>query len=272
MSIITISRGLYSGGKDVAENVAERLGYECIARDALIEAASERFNIPEVKLIRAVNNAPSLIDRFTNGKESYVAYIQATLASLVQKNNVVYHGLAGHFLLQGISHVLKVRITADLEYRIKNAVERDNISEKNALRIIKHDDEQRKKWSRSLYGIDTEDFSLYDLMVFIKDLSVNDAVDIICRAVVGESFQTTTRSQKDMNDLVLASNVKSRLIAMKPDIEVKADDGVISIKTAVQVSYQDNLSQELKNMALSVPGVREVNVETFWTSPYVSDD
>jgi len=168
--------------------------------------------------------------------------------------------------------VLKVRITADLEFRIKTAVERDNLSEKKALRVIRQDDNQRKKWSRSLYGIDTEHFSLYDLMIFIKDISVDDAVDIICRTAAGESFQTTTRSQKAMDDLVLASQVKSRLIAMKPDIEVYADDRIVSIKTAVQVSHQDNLTQELKNVALSVPGVKAVHVETFWTSPYVSED
>jgi hypothetical protein len=159
-----------------------------------------------------------------------------------------------------------------MEYRIRNAVERENISEKKALSILKQDDEQRKKWSRSLYGVDTEDFSLYDLMIFIKELSTSDAVDIICRAAVGESFQTTAKSQKAMDDLVLASNVKSRLIVMKPDIEVNADDGIIAIKTAVQVSHQDNLTQELKKVALSVPGVKEVNVETYWTSPYVSED
>lgn len=35
MAIITISRGSYSKGKEVAEKVAEKLGYECISRDVL---------------------------------------------------------------------------------------------------------------------------------------------------------------------------------------------------------------------------------------------
>ena len=37
MSIITISKGSYSHGKEVAEKVAEKLGYDCIARDDIIE-------------------------------------------------------------------------------------------------------------------------------------------------------------------------------------------------------------------------------------------
>ena len=47
MSIVTISRGSYSRGKQVAEKLAEALGYECISREIIIEA-SELFNIPEL--------------------------------------------------------------------------------------------------------------------------------------------------------------------------------------------------------------------------------
>ena len=114
MPIITISRGSYSRGKEVAEELAQKLGYEIISRDILLEA-SETFNIPEIKLIRAIHDAPSILERFTYGKERYVAYIQSTLLKHVQKDNVVYHGLAGHYFLRGISHVIKVRILADLE-------------------------------------------------------------------------------------------------------------------------------------------------------------
>ncbi|MCL4500397.1 MAG: cytidylate kinase-like family protein, partial [Deltaproteobacteria bacterium] len=103
MSIITISRGSYSRGKEVAEKLAQSLGYECLSRDILLEA-SERYNIPEIKLIRAIHDAPSILERFTYNKEQYVAYIRAALLRHVQKDNVVYHGLAGHFMLQGIPH------------------------------------------------------------------------------------------------------------------------------------------------------------------------
>ena len=125
MSIITISRGSYSRGKEVAEKVAAALGYECISREILLEA-SEQFNIPEIKLVRAIHDAPSILERFTYGKEKYVAYIKAALLKHVQKDNVVYHGLAGHYFLQEIPHVLKVRIIADLEDRIAEEMKREN--------------------------------------------------------------------------------------------------------------------------------------------------
>jgi len=85
------------------------LGYECISRDIILEA-SEQFNIPEIKLIRAIHDAPSILDRFTYGKERYIAFLRAALLKHLQRDNVVYHGLAGHLFLQNIPHVLKVRI------------------------------------------------------------------------------------------------------------------------------------------------------------------
>ena len=42
MSIITVSRGSYSRGKEVAEKLAQVLGYECLSRDILLEASGEK--------------------------------------------------------------------------------------------------------------------------------------------------------------------------------------------------------------------------------------
>ncbi|HYA02432.1 MAG TPA: cytidylate kinase family protein [Syntrophobacteria bacterium] len=96
MSIITIARGSYSRGKEVAEKVAVALGYQCISRKVLLEA-SELFNVPEIKPVRAIHDSPSTLDRLSYGKEKYVAYIRAALLRHIQRDNVVYHGLAGHF-------------------------------------------------------------------------------------------------------------------------------------------------------------------------------
>jgi len=172
MSIITISRGSSSYGKETAEKLAEKLGYECVSREILIEA-SEQFNIPEIKLIHAIHDNPSVFNRFTHGKEKYIAYIRAALLRHLQKDNVIYHGFAGHFFLKGISHVLKIRIIADMDDRIKIVMKRDNVPREQAQRIIEKDDAERHKWSRSLYGIDTWDSTLYDIVLRINKLTMD---------------------------------------------------------------------------------------------------
>ena len=69
MAIITISRGSFSKGREVAEKVAQTLGYECISREILLEA-SEHYNIDEIKLEHALHDSPSIFERFTYGKRT----------------------------------------------------------------------------------------------------------------------------------------------------------------------------------------------------------
>lgn len=260
MSIITISRGSYSYGKEVAEKVAGRLGFECIGREVLLEA-SEQFNVPEVKLLHAIKDAPSFLDRLSFGRERYIAYIQVALLRHLKKDNVVYHGFAGHFFVRGVSHVLKVRIIADIEDRVGIVMERDGISKKEALRFIKKVDEQRRKWTRHLYGFDPWDPHLYDMVLHIRKLTAGDAVDLICQAVKLDCFATTPESQRALEDLLLASEVRAVLINVKPDIEVSAKDGAVSVTTKTLALQDAGLVEEIKSIARTVPGVRDVKVE-----------
>ncbi len=257
MAIITISRGSYSKGKEVAEKVGERLGYECISRDVLLEA-SERFNIPEVKLVRAIHDAPSILGRFAYGKEKYVSFIEAAILRHFKNDNVVYYGLAGHFFVRGVSHVLKVRILSDFEDRVRLEMEREGISEKEAAHILEKDDEERRKWSTHLYGIDTGDPTLYDLVIHIKKISVAAAVNMICSTVTLEEFKTTPESQRMIEDLSLAAEVRAAVIDVKPDVRVSASNGNIRIKTTEIGSKELALEKELEKIAASVPGVKQV--------------
>jgi cytidylate kinase len=204
MSIITISRGSYFRGKEVAEKLAQKLGYECISREILLEA-SEEFNIPEIKLIRAIQDAPSILERLFRSRERYVAHIRASLLKHVQKDNVVYHGLFGHFFLQDIPHVLKVRIVGDLEARVADEVKREGISAAKAREIILRDDEERRKWALYLYGADWWDATLYDLVIHLKTITVDDAVSLLIYAVKLPGFQTTPESQQAIDNLVAAA-------------------------------------------------------------------
>ena len=257
MSIITIARGSYSRGKEVAERVAQKLGYECISRDVIIEACDE-YNVPEVKLVRAIHDAPSILERFTGGKLRFLAYFQATLLEQFQKDNVVYHGLAGHFFVSNVSHVLKVRIIAEMEDRVKLEMKREEIPESEARRILTNDDDERRKWSRYAFGIDTWDSSLYDLVLHVKKITSDEAADLICHTIALEHFRSTPQSQQAMDNLTVAARVKAALIDLKPEVEVSVVGGVVSVRIR-----DSQLREEwrLKRLAEAVPGVQQVQIE-----------
>ncbi len=260
MAIITVSRGSYSKGKEVAEKVAQRLGYACISRDLLLEASSQ-FNIPEIKLIRALHDAPSVLERVTWGKERYLAYFTTALLERVQRDDVVYHGLAGHFYLKGVSHVLNVRIIADLEDRVNLEMKREGISKDEALHIIKKDDQERRQWSLRLFGVDTWDAALYDLVLHIKKMAVDDAVDIICHTADLEAFKTTVASQRNLDNLVLSAQVKAILVEAYPEADVTASDGLVRIAIKAMISFRHQAIMEIEELAKKVPGVKDVRID-----------
>ena len=229
MSVITISRGSFSRGKEVAEAVASKLGYECVSRDILVEA-SEEFNIPEIKLAKAMHDAPSVLDRFNHGRERYISYVQSALLNHLTRDNIVYHGLAGHFFLQEISHVLKVRIIASMESRILEEVKRENCSEEQALYRIQRDDEERRRWSMQIYNRDSWDSRLYDLVLHIDSLTVDDAVEMLTTTIQKEQFQPTEESLQKLKNRALLANITARIVKDSPMAMVRlADHKVVAL-------------------------------------------
>ena len=228
MTIVTISRGSYSMGKAVAEEVAKRLNFACISRDVLLEASAQ-FNRPEVQLHHAISDAPSFLDRITHGRQKYIAFIQSALVRHVCQDNIVYHGLGGHLLLKDISHVLKVRIVADLEVRAQVVMKRDQITHAEAVKLIHKLDQDRHKWTRTLYGVEPWDASLYDLQLNVPRYKVADAAQIICQSVEMNAFKTTAESRQAIQDLALACQVKAALADDFPLISVTCHYGNVVV-------------------------------------------
>jgi hypothetical protein len=245
VTIITISRGSYSKGKEIAEKVAAKLGFECVGRDVLLET-SEHFHVPEIKLVRAIHDAPKILDRLGYKKEKYITFIRASFLHHLMRDNIVYHGLGGHFFLQGISHVLKVRIIADMEDR----------------KILKKDDEERRRWSQHLYKIDTWNPELYDLIIHIRKIDTTLASEIICNLARSKAFQPTAESNQAMEDLYLSSQVMVALVGKIPDADVSVKNGEVLVSVKTDLSQEVRMVEQVKELAGTVKGVKEIHVET----------
>lgn len=261
MGIITVARGSYSYGQEIAEKVSQKLGYDCISREIILQA-SEEFGIPEIKLTQAFEDAPSILDRFTHGKRKYISYTRSVLLQYLSKGNVVYHGFAGHFFVDGISHVLKILITANMEYRISLVMERDQISRKEASRLISKVDDQRRRWGKTLYGIEPWDPCLYDLTLHIDRITVEDAVDTICQVSKRKQFQITPESEKAIADLVLTVKVENFLIDVKPRVDVHIDNKFVYLKPAVPLSEESEIVNRMGEIIKKIPGITGIEVVT----------
>jgi hypothetical protein len=142
-------------------------------------------------------------------------------------------------------------------------MEREGISRAEALHLLKKDDDERRKWSQSLYGIDPWDPSLYDLVIHIHKISVDDAVDMICHAAALDDFKATPESRKAMEDLVLAAEVKAALVDINPELRVTADNGLVFVKGEAKILHEEALVRNITKVLKTVPGVQDykINIE-----------
>lgn len=261
MSIVTISRGTFSGGKMLAECLAERLGFRCIDRDVIVERAAAS-GVSQEELRDALQKPPSFLERFQHKKYVYLALIQAALAEEVRTGRAVYHGNAGHLLLSGGSPVLRVRIVAPLEFRLKMAQDRLKFSRDEALAYIEKMDQHRRKWTHYLYGVDWGDPSLYDIVLNLEHISIEEACNILVATVRERCFTLTPQCQARMNDLAIASRVRANLALNPPtsglEVEVTATEGRVRIRGRLAGLEQ---LEEVRRVATDARGVVEVNLQ-----------
>jgi cytidylate kinase len=262
MAIVTISRGTFSGGQSLAECVAAKLGYRCLPRVVLYEAAS-RYGVSEDNLSDAITEAPGLSDRWGSEKARYLACARAALINEVKNNDVVYHGLAGHLLLQGVPSVFRVRVIADMESRIQAAMERGLVTRADAIQLIRTADDKRARWTRFLYRVDWTDPSLYDMVINLHHIGLPSACELVAATASSPRYATTPETQVIMNDMVLGSHVRALIAADKTisdrNIQVRADSGVVTIEGALAFAEDE---EKIEKIASTIRGIEKLVFQT----------
>lgn len=262
MKIITISTDRYTKGAEIAEKVAQRMGYECVSREVILSAAKE-YGVPEMKLLKAVKDAPTILDMFSRERQRYMAYIKAVVADYMLKHDIVYHGLVGHPVIRGVSHVLKVRIIANLEDRIRIEMDRENITEEKARKTIATLDDQQKKWGRAVYGVDVASPIFYDLIINVGRIwldDTEDAVETIVDTAGHKKFHPNTYSLNCLKNIALSCRVKAALIEKDAKIEVKSDKGNVFVYTKTMKRKNQKKGLAFKEEIMKIEGVEHVEV------------
>lgn len=258
MQIICISRSALTGGDDLARRLAKKLDYACASREELIEAAVTE-GIQVGKLEMAMIKPRIFGEQLDVEREHYRAFTTAYLCDRALEGRLVYHGRTGHLLLSGIDHVLKVRVVADEEQRIRRVVQELRLDRKKARRYLEEVDEDWRRWARSMYGVAWEDAAQYDLVVNLQRMSIENAASALTSVAQLPDFQMTPASRKAMMDLRLAAKSRVALArherTFRSKFKVRADGGVVTVTFVPQDSrYAEFIPEALA----PVEGVSEV--------------
>jgi cytidylate kinase len=268
MPIITISRGSASGGMALAEGLCKRLDYELVTRESVCSQAAS-FAVSAETLEQALLMPVGFWDRFRHDRRRYLAFVQAALCERARNDRIVYVGHAGHFLLEGVAHVLCVLVVAPLDLRLRMVMERQHVGQDEAARYVERMDRHRREWTRFLYAVDWHDPGLYDLVVNLRLLDVESAVDVVSTAALSEPLQPTGASRRSMANLLVASRVRAALAGdpgtASVEIGVEADGDVVRLQGRVRPL---SMVDAVVRIARSVEGVRDVDARDLGSPGY----
>jgi len=269
MAIITISHQMGAGGPEIGLALAQRLGYRYVDHE-LIQDAVRRYGLAEEKLSHLDESKPTLFERFDAETRHYITILQTTLLEFAEADNTVLMGRGGQWLLRGIPHVLRVRVIAPFELRVRQWIRRtaeltgETPNQRAAADFVRRDDTERAGRMRYLYEVDIDDPSIYDLVVNTEKLRHDAVADMIERVIRRPEMTTTDAGRAIVAARALASRVQVAL-ATNPEtrryrITVEAEEGVVTLEGT---SALDRAVE----VARGVPGVREVRTRQVEVPP-----
>jgi len=258
MSIITISRGLYSSGQALAERVAEMLGYRSMSRELLLEAAT-RYEIPEAKLTELMETPPEVTPLKPELLRLYRVVMQAAMCEVVQGGKIVYHGHGGQEFLPGIQHVLKVRLLAPLAYRVARVREQRQMDQASAYLYIARVDDIRARRVQEFFGIDWQDPRRYDVLLNLARISLAEAAQQVAEWAKRPQFQPTPASEQALQDLTVKARAEAAL-AVKEETRSVILNLLVSQGTVYAWGGLPGfgLEREVMRVIEGVEGVRDI--------------
>lgn len=182
MTTITISRQMGSLGRQVAEEIARCLNYRVVLREVINEAAS-RAGVPEVALATIDELDLLGLRPSADARKAYHAAVHEIMLELAREGSVVIVGRAGQVILHGRPDVLHVRIYAPLDLRVKRIAEKHNVSPDAARAQALASDKTRTLYLKRYYHSRWDDPDLYDVMINTEHLKVEEAAQVVCKAL-----------------------------------------------------------------------------------------
>jgi len=262
MSIISIFTGIFCNEQELIAALIRQSGYTLLRDKDIIHAASNLSKMSVSKIEKAFSAKTSVFNKFTHERERSIAYLKASLADMLIKDNLIVEGFCAHLIPKEMAHILRVCFIADIKYRTAVCENRNKVSPSEAAKLIHAMDEDRTAWVHAIHQAkDPWNAELYDIVSPVDKMTRENIITLIMDNAKKDIFKTNKRTQKALDDFKLAATVETALINEGHQIGVKSDNGDITLTINKHVLLLTRLEDELKSIAVRIPGVKSVQTK-----------
>jgi cytidylate kinase len=212
MPLIAMTREMGSLGKDVAAGVATRMKRKVVYHE-IIEPIANKMRLRKSHVERFLDGRAGLWERLTTDKTSLSIFTaDETFRFLRDGSTGVIRGWGAVHLLRNIPHVVRVRVCAPMEVRVKRMMDRLATDDRGAVENeIEMSEEAHTAITRRHFGVNWRDPENYDLVLSTERLSVDECVDEVEGMMRKRTFQETEESLRMVDDLALEWGVRAAL-------------------------------------------------------------
>ena len=196
--IYTIGREFGSGGKQVGERLAERLGIKLYDKELLQKAAKESGFCEEIFENHDEKPTSSFLyslvmDTYSVGSFASTSFLDMplnhkvflaqfdTIKKIADEESCVIVGRCADYALAGRDDVINIFVHAEMPDRMKYISKRMNITESKAKDMIIKQDKQRSSYYNYYTSKKWGDSRSYDLTLNTSKLTLDQCVDVILK-------------------------------------------------------------------------------------------
>ncbi len=197
--IISIGRQLGSGGREIAQKLAERLNIpvydkkllELAAKETGLDAtvfenADEKESNPFMRGIFALKGVTSTypigMGSCMDGDRLFELQSEV-MRHLVKKESCIIIGRCAEYVLRDHPRIHSIFVTADIADRVKRIMQHEGVSENKAKEIAVKGDKKRKAYHDYYANSGWGAAETYDLCINSSRLGVEGSVEIIHRFI-----------------------------------------------------------------------------------------
>jgi cytidylate kinase len=272
MSLITISRGMGSGGEAIADIVSHALKLELFDDERLHREAVDMGIKPD-EFGSLDEKTPGFWDYLWGLKpELYLNLMESVVYNVAKKGDGVILGHGSQFLLRDFGCALQIFIRASESARIAYLMTQSGMGKNAAKKLIHKSDHERRGFCRFAFHLDWDDPSLYDLVINTDKIGIDGAAKLIIETATSpEIKECGLNALESMEGMALTKRVHAALLRNKfnlATLHVEGDNkGVVNLYGLISTRKgHDLLVETIKE----VPGVTEVLSEVTVLPPAVA--
>jgi hypothetical protein len=196
IQLITISREFGAGGSELGVLLGQRLGWPVLDHE-LVRQLAARLSCEEGEVVAMDEHAPSFLERlaamavvtapesrvhstpWSTDPDCVAAAAREVLLEAARNPPLVVVGHAGNCLFRDRTDVLRIRVAAPFEVRVRRVAKRTGASSQRAAAEVRRKDADRQQYLQRYYQSDVNDPYEYDLQINTGTISLDAAAHLV---------------------------------------------------------------------------------------------